>query len=285
MARIRTIKPDFFTSEDITERSPLARLLYVALWCEADREGRLVWKPKTFKLRYLPADECDIEQICQELLDANLIVTYGDGLAFIPTFSDHQHLNPREAASTLAPPNASATRRSRVKHASPPVPDAQVGREGKGREGEGKEGDLSSLRSDSSAPLVLTAVPPTEIRVSREARIKQIAEDFRTAFNSTLAKPNGVLSVCSVLNKPRLKAVEKCLPTARQMCKTLYGSEKITPEFCKAYFEEVEKDDWHSGRATGGPGHENWKPDFEYLLREGVMAKLFDRAMSSEEAA
>ena len=45
MARIRTIKPEFFTSDDICALSPLARLLYVGLWCEADREGRLVWTP------------------------------------------------------------------------------------------------------------------------------------------------------------------------------------------------------------------------------------------------
>ena len=42
MARIRTIKPEFFTSDDICALSPRARLLYVGLWCEADREGRLV---------------------------------------------------------------------------------------------------------------------------------------------------------------------------------------------------------------------------------------------------
>lgn len=44
MARIRTIKPEFFTSEDIVSLSPLARLFYVSLWCEADREGRLDWR-------------------------------------------------------------------------------------------------------------------------------------------------------------------------------------------------------------------------------------------------
>lgn len=134
MARIRTIKPEFFTSEDIVGLSPLARLLYIALWCEADREGRLIWKPKTFKLRYLPADPCDADELCKELTDAGLVVPYGDGLAHIPAFADHQHLNPREAASTLTPPDASATRRTRVRDASARVPHAQVGREGKGRE-------------------------------------------------------------------------------------------------------------------------------------------------------
>lgn len=140
MARIRTIKPEFFTSEDIVALSPLARLLYIALWCESDREGRLLWKPRTFKMRYLPADDCDVDALCSELVAAQLVKLYGDGLAYIPKFGLHQHLNPREAASTLPEPNASRTRQPRVNHATVTVKtrdsDAQGGREGKGREGE-----------------------------------------------------------------------------------------------------------------------------------------------------
>ncbi len=136
MARIRTIKPEFFTSEDIVSLSPMARLLYIAMWCEADREGRLVWKPRTFKMRYLPADECDVESLCQELVSSHLVKLYGDGLAHIPKFGQHQHLNPREAASLLPDPDASRTRRARVNDATVTVKtrdsDAQVGREGKG---------------------------------------------------------------------------------------------------------------------------------------------------------
>jgi hypothetical protein len=86
MARIRTIKPEFFTSEDIVSLTPLARLLYIALWCEADREGRMAWKPKTFKMRYFPGDSCSIEKLCDELLAADLVVCYGDKYAFIPAF-------------------------------------------------------------------------------------------------------------------------------------------------------------------------------------------------------
>lgn len=139
MARIRTIKPEFFTSEDIVSLSPLARLLYVATWCEADKEGRLAWKPLTFKLRYFPGDECDIKALCQELVDAKLVVLYGEGLAYIPKFGTHQHINPRESASQLPEPDASprvATRESRDS-------DAQGGREGK----EGK-GTRDASRSD-----------------------------------------------------------------------------------------------------------------------------------------
>lgn len=142
MARIRTIKPEFFTSEDIVSLSPLARILYVALWCEADKEGRLVWKPITFKLRYLPADSCDIQALCQEIVDRGLVRLYGDGYAFIPSFSAHQHINPRESASQLPEPDANTTRKARVGTRKARVgtganldDDAQGGREGKGKEG------------------------------------------------------------------------------------------------------------------------------------------------------
>ncbi|RUP35572.1 MAG: hypothetical protein EKK45_00775 [Curvibacter sp.] len=143
MARIRTIKPEFFSSEDIVSLSPLARILYVALWCEADREGRLVWKPATFKLRYLPGDSCDVHALCDEILARGLVRLYGDGYALIPSFGAHQHINPRETSSQLpapaddfqAPP-VSGTRQPRVGTRETRESDAQGGREGKGKEGE-----------------------------------------------------------------------------------------------------------------------------------------------------
>lgn len=135
MARIRTIKPEFFTSEDIVALSPLARLLYIATWCEADKEGRLAWKPATFKLRYLPGESCDVHALCAELVDSGLVVLYGDGLAYIPKFSQHQHINPRESDSKLPEPE----KISRDSDASARVIDAQGGREGKGKERKGKD--------------------------------------------------------------------------------------------------------------------------------------------------
>ncbi len=149
MARIRTIKPEFFTSEDVVGLPPLARLLFIGLWCEADKEGRLAWKPKTFKMRYLPADACDVEALCQALVEQGVVELYGDGLAHIPTFTTHQHINPRESASALPDPHASSTRGSRVPHASAKVlardGDAQGGRK------ERKEGNDASLTRDFEA--------------------------------------------------------------------------------------------------------------------------------------
>ena len=138
MARIRTIKPEFFTSEDIVSLSPLARLLYIALWCESDKEGRMVWKPATFKLRYLPGDNCDVLALCEEILERGLVKLYGDGLAYIPAFSAHQHINPRESASQLPDHKEQprvGTRQPRVGTGANLDLHAQVGREGKGKEG------------------------------------------------------------------------------------------------------------------------------------------------------
>ena len=140
MARIRTIKPEFFTSEDVVSLTPHARLLYVALWCEADREGRLKWKPQTFRIRYFPADPVDIDSLTNALIDRGLVKLYGDGLAFIPTFLRHQHINPRESQSALPPPvDASGTRRSRVS-------DVQVGRKG-------RKGKVVASEDDAQAVL------------------------------------------------------------------------------------------------------------------------------------
>ncbi len=134
MARIRTIKPEFFTSSDILELTPLSRLFYIALWCEADREGLLNWNPKTLKFRYLPADDVEVEDIADELIIAGLILIFTDGdgkeIASIPSFKNHQVINNREADSVIAP---------RVKGASARV-QAEGRKEGKGRERKGKEG-------------------------------------------------------------------------------------------------------------------------------------------------
>lgn len=153
MARIRTIKPDFFTSEQIVDLSPLARLLFIATWCEADREGRLTWRPKTFKLRYFPADECDIDALARELVASGLVHLYGDGLAHIPMFTKHQHVNPRESESTLPDPRSFTSNQALVGDALARVTDATVTHREEGRKGkEGKEGEKRASPTGSRLP-------------------------------------------------------------------------------------------------------------------------------------
>lgn len=144
MARIRTIKPEFFTSDDTCRLSPFARLMFIGCWCEADREGRFEWKPRTLRRKYLPEDDCDGEAVGQELVDHGLILLYGQGLALIPTFLKHQVINAHEAKSKLPNPGECIGMHT---HACA-LPEMPVG---KGREGKGKEGKGDSETSPTSS--------------------------------------------------------------------------------------------------------------------------------------
>lgn len=184
MARIRTIKPEFFTSEDIVELSPFARLLYIALWCECDKEGRMRWKPKTFKMRYFPGDEAlDIHTLCDELITRGLVVLYGDEFAHVPTFKTHQHINPRETPSQLPDPPQNTTRGARVSTRQARDSDAQGGREGKGKETETRDA------SDGFAAF-WAAWPPSDRKQAKGECLK--------AWKKAGAEPQAALVVAHV---------------------------------------------------------------------------------------
>ena len=62
----RTICRDFFSDADVVELTHVARLLYLATWLEADREGRLPWDLCTLSVRYFPRDGIDLKDIADE---------------------------------------------------------------------------------------------------------------------------------------------------------------------------------------------------------------------------
>lgn len=144
-----------------------------------------------------------------------------------------------------------------------------------------------TLYSSPASP----ATPPADLtakRQERDQRLAQVTEDAITAFNaSKLVKPNGghLATVSAKVGRERRqRQVERCLRTARAICREDYSSDRITAEFWADYWTAVHEDDFHSGRQRGGRGHENWVPDFEFLTREATMLKVYDRA-ASENAA
>lgn len=146
MARIRTVKPEFFKHEDlhiaeIESKLPL-RLAFIGLWCVADRDGRFKWKPNQMKLDILPYDNCDFSRVLDALATRGFIEQYqdqsGNLFGFIPTFHQHQVINNRESQSLiLCPFDACSTR----------DPRGLSILKGKGREGNGREGkELSNAK-------------------------------------------------------------------------------------------------------------------------------------------
>ena len=79
MPRIRSIKPQFWTSEQIVECSPNARLLFIGLWTFCDDSGVHPAKIMRLKMQVFPADAFskeDIRAMVNELIEAKLITEY-----------------------------------------------------------------------------------------------------------------------------------------------------------------------------------------------------------------
>lgn len=107
MARIRTIKPDFFTNEQVASLPFHWRLLFVGLWTQADREGRLEDRPLRLKAELFAYDDLDVKDGLESLHRVGLISRYeanGIKVIMITNFVKHQRPHPREEASALPAP-------------------------------------------------------------------------------------------------------------------------------------------------------------------------------------
>lgn len=112
MARIRTIKPEFWEDEVIGCLSRDARLLFIATWNIADDEGLLRWSPPYLKASAFMYDAGvsikDVERLMAELTESGLIHDYRAGkaqqpFAYVVGFHKHQRIN-RPSPSRLTPP-------------------------------------------------------------------------------------------------------------------------------------------------------------------------------------
>ena len=77
MARNRTIKPEFFTSDQVVDCSTTARLLFVGLWCFSDDRGVHPASARRAKMEVFPADDHitteDVARMVEELKAAGLL--------------------------------------------------------------------------------------------------------------------------------------------------------------------------------------------------------------------
>jgi len=107
MARARNIKPGFFESEDPARVSLGARILWIAMWTLADRDGWLEDRPVMFRKYAFGYDPFPVEQISDwvsELVTSGLIARHEIEGAFyleIPNFGRHQKPHPKEPPSTI----------------------------------------------------------------------------------------------------------------------------------------------------------------------------------------
>jgi len=113
MARGRDIKPGFFDSDELAEVSRDHRLLFIALWTVADREGRIEDRPSRIKVHSFPLDVDMTPERISSMIDdleaarGKFLRRYeanGMRCIVIGNFKKHQHIHPKEKASELPEP-------------------------------------------------------------------------------------------------------------------------------------------------------------------------------------
>jgi hypothetical protein len=116
MARIRTVKPEFFRHEGIQDMAqrlgPHVMLVFSGIWCLADREGRFEWRPRQMKLDILPFLDFDMSAAMDALAEAKFLRKYSVGgnlYGQVESWSRHQIPGRDEPPSEIPAPDGSMT--------------------------------------------------------------------------------------------------------------------------------------------------------------------------------
>lgn len=166
MARIRTIKPEFFRHEalqDLEEKHGKLKpmLVFSGLWTLADKNGNFEWRPRQIKLDILPFLSFNIEDSLNLLQKNGFIVKYEINSHFyghIPTFEDHQRITGKELQSPGKYPEPTEETIEKhlgsIRETTENPPDVQE------RKGKGKERERERIK---------TPIPP-DFQISDQVR-------------------------------------------------------------------------------------------------------------------
>jgi hypothetical protein len=118
MARIRTVKPEFFRHEglqglEVTHPGAYPMLVFEGLWTLADKLGQFEWKPRHIHLDVLPFIDFDMLETLDILEGFGLIARYevkGKQYGIIKTFKTHQRISGKEGTDPPRFPSASPVR-------------------------------------------------------------------------------------------------------------------------------------------------------------------------------
>ena len=105
MARARNIKPALFKNELLGVEDPMLTILFISLWCLADKAGRLEDRPLRIRAETFPYREnIDINRYLTVLTRLGFIRRYevdGSKIIQVINFNKHQHPHKTEAESVL----------------------------------------------------------------------------------------------------------------------------------------------------------------------------------------
>ncbi|MFJ7176456.1 hypothetical protein ACIQXA_08610 [Streptomyces massasporeus] len=261
MARIRSIKPEFFTSLTIAEQPLSARLTFIGLWTYVDDNGVGQADPRLIRAAIWPLEEApDILQRTRKdlrsLQEGRLITLYeasGRPLVYVNSWTEHQKVShprkPRfptpDEVRQLADQQGSHTpedRRSPPENLqSPPEDDAPEQGAGSREQGKGIEGN-----SEADA----SATPPPRLDVER------VCEHLAVVIEKGGTK------------KPRITK------TWRNDVRLLLDVDGVTPEQAIAAIDWAHADDFWNAHILS-PG--KLRAKYETLRRQATSAQRKQR--------
>lgn len=108
MARIRTIKPEFWQDEKLAPLDPIARLVFIGLISQADDAGRLVDNVKLLDGLLFPETDDSCADALETLARLSRVIRYrsesGQKLVQIANWEEHQRVD-KPSKYTLPPPS------------------------------------------------------------------------------------------------------------------------------------------------------------------------------------
>jgi hypothetical protein len=97
MARIRTLKPEFWQDEKMAPLPPIDRLVFLGLISQADDAGRLVDNPRLLNGLIFPLTDDDCRQSLETLARLGRVLRYtsesGQRIIQVARWSDHQRVD------------------------------------------------------------------------------------------------------------------------------------------------------------------------------------------------
>jgi hypothetical protein len=115
MARIRTVKPEFWSSEQVMACAPISRLLFIGIWNFADDAGRIADSAKSIKAQIFPGDDHvyaeSVRGMIDELAGNGLLMKYEvDGKGYLQiTGWKHQRIDKPQPPKHPAPNSTNET--------------------------------------------------------------------------------------------------------------------------------------------------------------------------------
>lgn len=200
MARIRTIKPDFFEDQKIGLLPIEARLLYIGLWVLADDVGNVPLSEVFLRMRlfpYNPEVNGELPLWVKELESYGMVVPYDvneEHYGHLPKFRKHQRIN-RPSKHKYPPPPPEILEASSLPHdtftETSSLPHAKLPKE--------REREKDSSSSSSSKEFQLET--SSKKTVSRDASVDDVTTASPAVENSTSSWPKNLAEVVAALGE------------------------------------------------------------------------------------